>query len=182
MKLWDCPSQQLFESSKRELNARIRLLIEDHFSQYTHGHLKQRVTYASHFPPSGVQFHLQRIRGILQEHLEKCADAASQHIDDLVEQEQEPFTMNQYLYLEYRSNFFTHYKGARLREKSDFIKNLEGSSDRGVKEALKEAITALTKLGLEATNASSLAKLLPLDPMEPAIGIMASVRAYFQGA
>jgi len=182
VKLWDCPSQQLFESSKRELNARIRLLIEDHFSQYTHGHLKQRVTYASHFPPSGVQFHLQRIRGILQEHLEKCADAASQHIDDLVEQEQEPFTMNQYLYLEYRSNFFTHYKGARLREKSDFIKNLEGSSDRGVKEALKEAITALTKLGLEATNASSLAKLLPLDPMEPAIGIMASVRAYFQGA
>jgi hypothetical protein len=48
--LWNHPSQQLFESSKRELNARIMLLIEDHFSQYTHGHLKQRVTYASHSP------------------------------------------------------------------------------------------------------------------------------------
>ena len=118
----------------------------------------------------------------MQEHLERCADAASQHIDSLIEQEQEPFTMNQYLYLEYRSNFFDHYKGARLREKSDFIKNLEGTSDRSIKETMKDAFTALTKLGLEAANASSLAKLLPLDPMEPAIGIMAGVRAYFQGA
>jgi len=58
VKLWDRPSKQLFESSKRELNARIRLLIEDRFSQYTHGHLKQRITYASHFPPAEVQIHL----------------------------------------------------------------------------------------------------------------------------
>ena len=29
---------------------RIKSLIEDHFSQYTHGHLKQRITYASLFP------------------------------------------------------------------------------------------------------------------------------------
>jgi hypothetical protein len=47
VKLWDYPSHQLFESAKRELNARLRSLIEDHFSQYTHGHLKQRITYAS---------------------------------------------------------------------------------------------------------------------------------------
>jgi len=118
----------------------------------------------------------------LQEHLEKSADAASQHIDFLIEQEQEPFTMNEHLYMEYRSNFFAHYKGARLREKSDFIKNLENNNDRGMKEAMKETITGLTKLGLETVNAPSFAKLLPPDPMEPAIGIMADVRAYFQGA
>lgn len=118
----------------------------------------------------------------MQEHLEKCADATSQRIDSFVDQEKEPFTSNEHLYMEYRSNFLAHYKGARLREKSDFMKNLESSDDRGMKEAMKEAITALTKLGLEKANASSLAKLLPPDPMEPAIGIMADVRAYFQGA
>lgn len=89
--------------------------------------------------------------------------------------------MNEHLYMEYRSNFFAHYKGARLREKSNFIKNLE-SGDRGMKEALKETLTGLTKLELETVNLSSFAKLLPPDPMEPAIDIMADVRAYFQGA
>lgn len=118
----------------------------------------------------------------MQEHLEKCADAASQHIEFLVEQELEPFTMNDHLYLEYRSNFLAHYKGAWLREKSNFMKNLENSDDRSIVEALKETLTGLTKLGLESANAPALAKLLPSDPMEPAIGIMADVRAYFQGA
>jgi len=118
----------------------------------------------------------------LQEHLEKCADAASQHIDFLVEQEREPFTMNDHLYLEYRSNFLAHYKGARLKEKTNFMKNLEDSGDRNMMEALNKTLTGLTTLGLEKANAPSLAKLLPSDPMEPAIEIMAHVRAYFQGA
>jgi hypothetical protein len=89
--------------------------------------------------------------------------------------------MNDHLYLEYRSNFLAHYKGAWLREKSDFMKNLENRDDRSKVEALKETLTGLTRLGLESANASSLAKLLPPDPMEPAIEIMAHVRAYFQG-
>ena len=118
----------------------------------------------------------------MQEHLEKCADAASQHIDFLVEQEREPFTMNDHLYLEYRSNFLAHYKGSRLKEKSNFMKNLENSGDRNMMEALNKTLTGLTTLGLEKANAPSLAKLLPSDPMEPAIEIMAHVRAYFQGA
>ena len=116
----------------------------------------------------------------MQEHLEKCADATSQHIDFLIEQEEEPFTMNEHLYMEYRTNFFAYYKGARQREKSNFMKNLE-SDDRGMKEALKETLTGLTKLELETVDTPSFAKLLPPDPMEPAIDIMADVRAYFQG-
>ena len=56
VKLWNRPSQQLFEIAKKELSTRIKLLIEDHFSQYTHGHLKQRITYASHFLPAEDPF------------------------------------------------------------------------------------------------------------------------------
>jgi len=47
--------------------------------------------------------------------------------------------------------------------------------------ALDEAISSLARLGLRSVDASSLAALLPPDLMEPAIGIMADVRAYFQG-
>ena len=42
--------KQYFEYVRKELNKHIKLQIEEHFSQYTYGHLKQRVTYASLFP------------------------------------------------------------------------------------------------------------------------------------
>ena len=129
-----------------------------------------------------VPFCLQQIRSILQDHLDKCAHAASQHIDSLIEQEQEPFTMNTHYYMEYRSKFLAYYRGARQRAKSDFMRNLENSQNHDIRQALNDALSSLTRMGLEAVDASSLANLLPPDPMEPAIGIMADARAYFQGS
>ncbi len=117
----------------------------------------------------------------MQTHIQKRADAATRHIDSLLEEESEPFTMNVHYYAEYRSKFFGHYKGARLRAKSSFIDNLGNSDDPGMVIAFQEAISSLARLGLHSVDASSLATLLPPDPMEPAIGIMADVRAYFQG-
>ena len=118
---------------------------------------------------------------IMQSHIQKCADAAAQHIDSLLEDENEPFTMNVHYYAEYRSKFFVDYKKTRLKAKSNFVQNLENSNDTGMMAAVSESISALAKLGLHSVDAPSLAALLPLDPMEPAIGIMADVRAYFQG-
>ena len=40
---WSSPSKKLFEVTRNELHRRIKEVIEDHFSQYTHGRLKQRV-------------------------------------------------------------------------------------------------------------------------------------------
>ena len=130
---------------------------------------------------AAVLLRLQQIRSILKDHLDKCADAASQHIDSLIEQEQEPFTMNTHYYKEYRSEFLALYKRTRQKAKSDFVKNLENSNDRDVKQILNDVTSSLTKLGLETVDVSLLANLLPPDPMEPAIEIMAVVRAYFQG-
>jgi hypothetical protein len=118
----------------------------------------------------------------LQEHLEACANAASEHIDSLIEQEHEPFTMNTHYFMEYRSKFLAHYKGARLKEKSNFIRNIQRRDDGNIMQAMSEAMSALTRMGLEGADASLLANLLPPDPMEPAIGIMADIRAYFQGS
>lgn len=90
--------------------------------------------------------------------------------------------MNEHYFMEYRSKFLAHYKEARLKSKSQFIQNLENRDDGDMMQAMNDAISSLTRMGLEAANASLLANLLPPDPMEPAIGIMADVRAYFQGA
>ena len=114
-------------------------------------------------------------------HIQRCADAAAQHIDSLLKDETEPFTLNARYYTEYRSKFLSHYKRNRLRSKSSVMRNLEDSNNPGMKTALNEAISALAKLGIRSVEPSSLAALLPPDPMEPEIGIMADVHGYFQG-
>lgn len=48
-------------------------------------------------------------------------------------------------------------------------------------DSVKKALSALAELGINV-QPEDLPKLLPADPMEAAIAIMASVRAYFQGA
>ena len=37
-------------------------------------------------------------------------------------------------------------------------------------------------MGAQGLDSTALAKLLPSDPMDPAVEIMADVRAYFQGS
>jgi hypothetical protein len=119
----------------------------------------------------------------MQSHIQRCADAATQHIDSLLQDENEPFTMNARYYAEYRSKFLRHYKRDRLRSKNSVIRNLDdGSIPNSIRSvALNETMSGLAKLGFGSVETSSLAALLPPDPMEPAIGIMADVRAYFQG-
>jgi hypothetical protein len=121
-------------------------------------------------------------RNIVQNHIQGCADAAERHIEALLEDEHEPFTMNVHYYLEYRSNFFAYYKGARMRAKSNFIRNLEDHRDQDMVQTLNETMSSLARMGLQSVNASSLASLLPPDPKEPAVAIMADVRAYFQSS
>jgi hypothetical protein len=48
-------------------------------------------------------------------------------------------------------------------------------------EKVNAVMAGLADLGFHGLTATDLAKLLPLDEMEPAINIMAEVRAYFQG-
>jgi hypothetical protein len=159
---WEEPSRQFFDITRRELTSGVQLLVEKHFSPYTHGHLKQGV------------------RSIMQSHIQRCAEAATQHIDCLLKDENEPFTLNDRYYAEYRSKFLSHYKTDRLRAKSSVIQNLEENNSPNMKMAVSEAISSLAKLGFRSIDAPSLVALLPPDPMEPAIGIMADVRAYFQ--
>jgi hypothetical protein len=45
VKKWGTPSKKLFDITKLELQKRVKELIEDQFSQYAHGGLKQRMMY-----------------------------------------------------------------------------------------------------------------------------------------
>jgi Dynamin GTPase effector domain len=116
----------------------------------------------------------------MDRHVQRCTDAAEQRINFLLEEEQEPFTMNNQNFMDYRSKFLGYYKGIRQKSQSTFITNLE-SNQHNMNVAISNVTSSLAQLGLHSVTASSLPRLLPLDPMESAIEIMAEVRAYFQG-
>jgi hypothetical protein len=183
---WEDPSRQFFDTTRKELTGRVQEFVEEQFSQYTHGHLKQEVRYASwskYLSKYGIHSLTLTSRNIMQSHIQRCADTAEQQIGFLLTEEHEPFTLNTHYYTDYRSKFLGHYKRDRLMSShatNRVMRNLDPDTT-SMESTLDDAIVSLTRLGLRSVDASSLAALLPPDPMEPAIGIMADVRAYFQG-
>ena len=115
----------------------------------------------------------------MHEHIQKCADVTEQRITFLLEEEQEPFTMNEHYFMDYRSKFLGHYKGIRQKAESSFMEKLQSEENKRV---VNTVISYLAALGLSNVDPSTLPRLLPPDPMESAIEIMAEVRAYFQGS
>ena len=102
--------------------------------------------------------------------------------------EELPFTQNEDYFLNYKTKLLGRYR-TLLREsrgQKGLVESLDGyQPDRAVNNVFWSEINViLSKLaaqGITGVQASDLAKLLPGDPMDPALEIMAEVRAYFQG-
>lgn len=98
--------------------------------------------------------------------------------------------MNDHYYSDYKDKFLALYRGSRQTSNNgDTVKmltkfaNHPSSSKRNspeFAESTTKALSSLTEIGF-SVKASELLKLLPPDPWEPALHIMATVRAYFQG-
>lgn len=110
--------------------------------------------------------------------------------------EKRPRTLNNHYYTDYCDKFLAHYKGCRhANTHNSLIHNLEAynssilpsSSPSSRKSLIPDFAESTTKIlsGLKEINisakATDLPKLLPSDLYKPALHIMATVRAYFQG-
>jgi hypothetical protein len=104
---------------------------------------------------------------------------------------------------DYKSKFLAHYKGTRERYERanimDAIRSYKtagstkaragppgGDKDYNTSSASQSAgiakiMAGLAEIGMSGVKPEQLPKLLPPDSMEPALVIMAEVRAYFQG-
>jgi hypothetical protein len=120
--------------------------------------------------------------------IKECADAAHDRLDWLLKLESSPFTLNNHYYADYKDKFFGYYKSVAFAEHGTFALaaalasgNFEKIGEKA-KDALPEALAALAKAGLQGLQAADFAKLLPSHPeLERALGVMAEVRAYYQG-
>lgn len=126
----------------------------------------------------------------MNEHLDNATKQAKEKINWLLELEKSPTTLNVHYYSNYKTKFLGYYKGCRDQgELTIKLQNYRAPTTvhsnpvhgQAFQQAVHKAISGLTEAGLSGVQASDISKLLPVDPMEPALLIMAGVRAYFQG-
>ena len=126
------------------------------------------------------------------QHMKRCQEKAEERINWLLELENSPFTLNTHYFSDYRAKFLAHYTGARESYRNTDLTQLikkHTSSSTGYHfprpaaelTGIAKVLSSLADIGIPGLGAEDLPKLLPPDPMEPALGIMADVRAYFQG-
>ena len=120
------------------------------------------------------------VRLIMHEYLESRLEAAKQKISWLMEIETDPFTLNNHSMSDYKAKILTYYR----RFRQDAIKNSHlhrtNMSRQEYERITADALSHLVRLGYEISK-QDLDRLLSPDKMEPALAVMASIRAYFQG-
>jgi hypothetical protein len=117
-------------------------------------------------------------------HIKKCGEQAKHQLDRLICSEQGPFTLNEHHYLDYCQKFASHYRGWRQKDSNptflSCIRQFASKKQTHTDGPISRIMSALAEMNVSPTP-MQLVSLLPADPMDPAINIMASVRAYFQG-
>ncbi|KIL62477.1 hypothetical protein M378DRAFT_12811 [Amanita muscaria Koide BX008] len=160
-------------------------------------HVKELVPL--HFSSFGQGFLEQRVRILMQDHVKGCWERTEERIEWLLEMEKRPATLNTHYLADYRDKFFAFYKGARAIDLNPNLHNSINSHSQQTSDApsidsggsapkvqgdsgVAKVLHGLLELGITNVNPEDIPKLLPSDPMEPALEIMAEVRAYFQVA
>ena len=130
---------------------------------------------------------------IVNDHLDRAATRTKSMIEWLVSLEQVPTTLNTHYFSDYKDKFLALYRAWRID--TDLLSKLKqvetpatvpqaspgfSRAHQDPYQSVNKVLSGLSEIGI-SVKATELAKLLPPDPMEPALNIMASIRAYFQG-
>lgn len=131
---------------------------------------------------------------LIQDHLKTCLAKTEERINWLVDLEDNTFTSNTHYFADYKSKFLAFYRGIRRKSNHTGIMDAIGSYTPSstpntynpkhhvtYETGISKVLSGLIEIGLTGVEAGDLAKLLKTDKMEPALEIMADVRAYFQG-
>lgn len=139
---------------------------------------------------------------ILTDYIKKCFDETIARIEWLMKLENRPFSLNAHYLADYKDKFLSHYKGSRQndnnpqlmsaiqaykskavkpRSSRDSVRSSASSPTSSAPSGISQILTGLVELGIYGTSPDGIPKILPPDEMEPALIIMADVRAYFQG-
>ncbi|THG92532.1 hypothetical protein EW026_g8396 [Hermanssonia centrifuga] len=172
---WDVPARNLFDAMQRILSVQVKEIIVQHFSKFSQGGLLHNITV------------------VINEYIKQCSNITLQRISWLLDIEKKPRTLNTHYYSDYRDKFLAYYRGCRqANEHGSLIAKLQRyqpnykaviqTSTSDFSKSVSKILSGLNEIQISSVKATDLPKLLPSDPFDPALHIMASVRAYFQVA
>ncbi|KAJ7152852.1 P-loop containing nucleoside triphosphate hydrolase protein [Mycena filopes] len=163
---WEAPAQLLCRAVHSALAQHIKALICRHFGQFGQGALERNVIIH------------------VQDYMNQRTEAAQTLITKFIALEKDgPMTLNEHYLADYRAKFLAHYRGTRENQQNPVLANaVVGYKMQSTNTNIAQALSSLAAAGLPGLHAEDLVKLLPPDHMDPALKIMADVRAYFQVA
>lgn len=197
IKEWREPAIILCKTIHATIMEHCKKLVKAHFGEFGQGALEQRV------------------KAIIQKHINDCLQRTEDKVDWLLELEDKPFSLNNHYLADYKAKFLSYYKGARERdEQSALMKAIQAYNNTSssssfsfsstppngfsfaapaaaatadpfappAQTGMAKVLAGLAELGVVGVKPEDIPKLLPPDKMEPALVIMADVRAYFQVA
>ncbi|KZT65430.1 hypothetical protein DAEQUDRAFT_676924 [Daedalea quercina L-15889] len=164
---WQAPTMQLFDYVEEILNRKITGFVHAECTQYPD------LNFA--------------VSTVISEYIAERAQVTRERLKWLLALEERPRTLNDHYFCDYREKFLAWYRGHRsqyhnipLVQKLKKHSSSTGSSD--FDENVRAIMAAFSALDIHDIAPTDLAKVLPSDPYDTAIRIMASVRAYFQVA
>lgn len=190
-KKWQSPAQILCNQVYNVLFKHVKSLIHDHFASFGQGNLEQRVGYVCHLLTTKLSHIAFRV--ILQNHVQAACQRTEARIEWLISLEAHPFTLNEHYLADYKDKFLSFYKAFRQSQRSPTLlahinkyviappqqDNPFGNTPQPT--GIPKILSGLSEVGITGVKPEDIPKLLPPDTMEPALTIMAEVRAYFQG-
>ncbi|KAG8755211.1 hypothetical protein FRC14_004253 [Serendipita sp. 396] len=166
MKNWHIPTEKLYQKIERLFSDELTRLVTKHFSRFAAGAFDSE------------------IQNIVMSQLEACSTRAKERIRACIALEQEePFTINEHYLQDYKTKYTHRYKAARrhhVTREGVLQQIMSGQVDNT--ESLRNALFHLGELGFDGLDVEKLLRLLPPDPADAMIEIMAEVRAYYQVA
>ncbi|PCH35511.1 hypothetical protein WOLCODRAFT_107442 [Wolfiporia cocos MD-104 SS10] len=167
---WEFPTRRLADEVEDILSKKVKDFVRREFTQYPHLEMQ--------------------VMAVVTERIAGCAESTKERLEWLLEVESRPRTINEHHYRDYRDKILAHYKGSRPQYNNvsllELLAGYDQASDEQRNQDLHETIckvlSGFDELGIHGVRPTDLPKVLPADPYEPAIAIMASVRAYFQVA
>ncbi|KAG8898577.1 hypothetical protein FRB99_007343 [Tulasnella sp. 403] len=183
---WRTLADECFKEVQKIVIEYVEQLIREHLSKYSHGGL------------------LETVSRVAREQIRESARATLDKIEGLCRTEDEPYTQNEHYFFYYQSKLLQRYRLIHRRSlgQGDLFMALKTYDptarqhcltpryDGSISilpvdekwEYINNVITNLSHLGIRGVVAEDLAKMFKKEDMEPALEIMAEVRAYFQVA
>ncbi|KAH9910677.1 P-loop containing nucleoside triphosphate hydrolase protein [Amylocystis lapponica] len=158
---WQEPAYTLLKEVLSILLKKVKEVVRTHFEQYPY--LQQIVT------------------ATVGDYITSSSKATTDRIAWFLNAEKRARTLNSHYYCSYRDKFFAHYKGCRPNYGHATLYDNTSQPPEGSNH-VDDILSNFSALGVRNITRSDLAKVLPSDPHEDALVIMARVRAYFQVA